>query len=88
MDELLKTRNELMLQLNVQYSNLVNFLNTLPINQKFKEHCFQNLDQGVMWAQKGIEFLQIEKQNVPQEIKGPEDEKLEAPFVENAKTIN
>ena len=82
MDESTKVKNDLMTELNVQYRNLVNFLVTLPINQKFKDHCFQNLDQGIMWAQKGIELLVLtKKEDSAPEVKAPGEEKPEV--VEN-----
>lgn len=61
MDELLNTKNQLISELGIQYKNLINFLQTLPVNQQFKSHGFMNLDQGMMWFQKAIELLQIDQ---------------------------
>ena len=80
MDELLNKKNQLMSELNIQYKNLVNFLVQVPVNQKFKEHGFQNLDQGMMWFQKGIEILEIDKtqENSTSEMtRNPDEIKLD-----------
>lgn len=61
MDEFDKFKQTLLAELTVQYKNLVSFLQTLPINQNFKSNGFQNLDQGLMWMEKGIAILQKEK---------------------------
>lgn len=60
MDTLNKLKTEFLSELNVQYKNLINFLQMLPVNQQFKNYGFMNLDQGIMWFHKGIEILQIE----------------------------
>lgn len=65
MDELQKFKHDSLLQLRTNYSNLVNYINSLPLNQNFRQFCFQNLDQGVFWVEKGLELLQAE--NKPKE---------------------
>ncbi len=51
---------ELMLNTFSQlYSNLIQFINRLPINPTLKAHCFQNLDQGMYWCRTGIENAQL-----------------------------
>ncbi len=86
MDELLNKKNQLMQELNIQYKNLVNFLVQVPVNQKFKEHGFQNLDQGMMWFQKGIEILEIDnkQENTTNEAVKNIDEKI----LDESVTIN
>ncbi|HWY36813.1 MAG TPA: hypothetical protein VNX68_19360 [Nitrosopumilaceae archaeon] len=63
MDELATVKTNLLSELNVQYSNLINFLLRTPIHQKFKDYCFKNLDEGIFWVQKGIEHLQMQEKN-------------------------
>lgn len=54
MDEVKKN---LKIEMTAQYNNLIQFLNKIPMHEKLKEHCFQNLDQGIMWCEKGIDSL-------------------------------
>jgi hypothetical protein len=68
MEDLVKRKIELLTELNVHYKNLILFLNSTAINQAFKAHGFQNLDQGVMWFQKGIELLESPQQSQPSSI--------------------
>ena len=63
-------KKNLKIELGAQYSNIVNFVNKIPMHEKIKEHCFQNLDQGLMWCEKGIDNLVLEqKQPLPEENK-------------------
>lgn len=66
MDQLIKLKSDYLAEVNIQYKNLINSLQNIPVNQQFKAHAFQNLDQGIMWFQKGIEILQIEENKVPE----------------------
>lgn len=83
MDNLINYKAQLMSELNVQYKNLIQFLAQLPIGQKFKDFGFQNLDQGVMWIQKGIEIIQSDntKESVVQEENKPETVVEDVPIV-------
>lgn len=60
MDAISKLKADLLSELNVQYKNLIAFIQNAPLNQQFKGYAYQNLDQGVMWLQKAIEFLQAD----------------------------
>lgn len=73
MDELQKLRSQLLTELNINYKNLVSFLQKVPVNAQFKTFCFQNLDQGIFWMQKGIELLNM----APPEKKEEEEKKEE-----------
>ena len=69
MDELQKIKDKLLLELGVHYNSLLNFItdnNKLPLNPIFKQYAFLNLDQGLMWIEKGINLLQLPS---PDEIK-------------------
>lgn len=40
-------------------SNLGQFLNKLPLDAKFKDFCFMNLDQSAFWARQAISNMEI-----------------------------
>lgn len=84
MDTLAKLKLDYITEISVQYKNLVNSLQNIPVNQQFKTFGFMNLDQGIMWFQKGIEILTIEENKEPEK----ELEKEPEPIVESEnKTI-
>ena len=60
MDNLDKLKTQYLTELNVHYRDLINFLQSLPVNQLFKANAFLNLDQGIMWVQKGIELVTVQ----------------------------
>lgn len=64
--DLSKLKLDYLTEISIQYKNLINSLQNIPVNQQFKNHAFQNLDQGIMWFQKGIEFLTVEENKVPE----------------------
>jgi hypothetical protein len=65
MDALAKLKADLLAELNVQYKNLIAFLQNAPLNLQFKNYAYQNLDQGIMWIQKAIELIQPPKAEEP-----------------------
>lgn len=67
MDSIEKLKLQYLSELNTQYKNLINSISVMDINKQFKSNAFQNLDQGVMWIQKGIEILQLQQQENPQQ---------------------
>ena len=75
MDTVDKLKQELNAELNVQYRNLVNFLQRLPINEKFKDHGFMNLDQGYRWMKDGIELISV--QTTAPDVPPNEEPKIE-----------
>ncbi len=60
MDTVSKLKSELFAELHIQYKNLITSLRAMPINDVFKNPGFQNLDQGMMWFEKGIHNIQVE----------------------------
>lgn len=60
MDSLAKLKADLLAELGVQYKNLVTSLRAMPVAQEFKSPGFMNLDQGLMWFEKGIHLLQLQ----------------------------
>jgi hypothetical protein len=60
MDQLNKLKSDLFTKLQIQYKNLINELREMPIAEVFKNPGFMNLDQGIMWFEKGIHLLQVE----------------------------
>lgn len=81
MEPLVKIKLEYLTEVSIQYKNLVNSLQNIPVSQQFKNNAFMNLDQGIMWFQKGIEIMTIEENKAP-------EEKLEPDLVDEIKTIN
>jgi hypothetical protein len=41
------------------YSNLITFINRLPLNPQIRGYAFMNLDQGMYWANLGIDHMQV-----------------------------
>jgi len=60
MDTVNKLKQELLAELNVQYKNLINSLRAMPVSDNFKNPGFLNLDQGLMWFEKGIHLIQVQ----------------------------
>lgn len=85
MDQLTKLKETYLAELNVQYKNLIAFLQTLPISENFKNYGFINLDQGLMWMEKGISFLQV--QQTPPEVKKDEPQVIDESIPKEPITI-
>lgn len=52
-----------------KYSDLVQYVNSLPIHVKLKEHAVTRLDEGMFWVREGIVHIQTA---IPEEP--PKDE--------------
>ncbi len=53
-------------QLDKLYMQLINFINSIPINQEIGKFALMNLDQGIMWVQQGVKGLQFEVTQPPE----------------------
>lgn len=59
------------------YSDMISFLNRLPLNPQIKAYCFMNFDQGSMWAREAIANIQFETSPVPPVIEEIKSEPTE-----------
>ncbi len=84
MDQLINLKTQLLSELNVNYRNLVTFINGLAVNEKFKQYGFLNLDQGIRWIQDGIQLMQTETSPAQvepvEEVKDQPDNKCDTKY--------
>lgn len=66
-------KQELLATFFAKYSDLLQYVNNLPIHVKLKEHGVTRLDEGMFWVREGIVHLQTAIPEEPPVDAPPQD---------------
>lgn len=65
-------KQELLATFFAKYSDLVQYVNNLPIHVKLKENAVTRLDEGMMWVREGIVHIQTAIPEAPVDAPPPD----------------